>query len=204
MEAQQREHEAEQGGQHNQPSDGHRHDAYIFFIEVRAHFVDNIGEPHPPCHGSQKHGRIAYHLLCGMIGHHKGETCKQGYEEQHDEGVGKGHEKCRDEVVEQCALVFRRGRHAGLRLAAEHVEPEDEEHGTACKLHLEHVGCIADEVHHERHAQACHQSIQQIADCSPKTGHQAIKQTFAQGALYAKDTYGACRRRGYHTDKQTL
>ena len=110
----------------------------------------------------------------------------------YDDAVGiklVRYEERRDAVVHQGTLLVARLGHVLHRVAFEAVDSEHEEHQTAENLKIELVLGVAHKIHHKTHAQACKQSIYNVAACGTHTCYKPIPATLVECTLDAKDAY---------------
>ena len=75
--------------------------------------------------------------------------------------------------------------HVAGGVGAETDNAEGEKHQAAGDLEEEAVLCVVHHVHHETHAHAGDDGVDQVAQRRAHAGHHAIPATFVQGALYA-------------------
>ena len=158
-------------------------------IKLSPHLVDEPGETEPPEQGSEDDAEIAHTHFERHIRHHEGKLSEGGHEEKHDERIGERYEKRRYAVVHQCALLVARLVHVLHRVAFEAVDSEHEEHQTAENLKIELILGVAHKIHHKTHAQACKQSIYNVAACGTHTCYKPIPATLVECTLDAKDAY---------------
>ena len=158
-------------------------------IKLVPNLVDEPGESEPPQQRSEHDAQIAHAHLQRHIRHYEGKLGKGGHEEEHDERIGERYEKRRYTVVHQRALLVARLVHVLHRVTLEAVDSKHEEHQASENLKIELVLGVAHKIHHKTHAQACKQSIYNVAECGTHTCYKPIPATLVECTLDAKDAY---------------
>ena len=158
-------------------------------IKLIPNLVDEPGESEPPQQGSEDDAEIPYSHFYRHIRYDESKLREGGHEEEHDERIGECYEERRDAVVHQGTLLVARLVHVLHRVAFEAVDSEHEEHQTAENLKIELVLGVAHKIHHKTHAQACKQSIYNVAACGTHTCYKPIPATLVECTLDAKDAY---------------
>lgn len=158
-------------------------------IKLVPNLVDEPGESEPPQQGSEDDAEIPYSHFYRHIRYDESKLREGGHEEEHDERIGECYEERRDAIVHQGALLVARLVHVLHRVALETVDSEYEEHQTAENLKIELVLGVTHKIHYKTHAQACKQSIYNVAACGTHTCYKPIPATLVECTLDAKDAY---------------
>ena len=146
-------------------------------IKLVPNLVDEPGESEPPQQGSEDDAEIPYSHFYRHIRYDEGKLREGGHEEEHDERIGECYEERRDAIVHQGTLLVARLVHVLHRIALEAVDSEYEEHQTAENLKIKLVLGVTHKIHHKTHAQACKQSIYNVAECGTHTCYKPIPAT---------------------------
>ena len=186
----QRHHGVDDGRNQHDGADGAVETQDAAHTEVLLHAVNHVSQPEPPKHRAAHNGDVAHALPEEVAGYDKGEHVVEGDEEEDNQRVGERNEKRSREVVQQRALFRGYGAQALARVGAEEIQPEDEEHDAADEFHPEEVALVVDKVHHERHAEARDEGVDEIAQCRARAGDEAVVAPLLHGALYAQNAHG--------------
>ena len=175
-------------------------DANAVGVELGANLVHQPCEAPPPhqcaCHNTDK----AHHHFDGTLGQQtKGKLRIERHKEENNQRITQSHQKGRDAIVGQRALVLAGLSHVLRRVGAIGVEPEDEQHHTARYLQIETVGVVAHKIDHQTHAQPGDAGIDDVAQRGAAPRDEPIPPALVQRALHTEHTHRTHRRRGDDT-----
>ena len=170
-----RSHHDQQAEQAVQQADG-------IHFEARAQLVERSRQDEPPDNSAGQHASIADQLLYGMIRHDEAHTREESQEEEDYQGVAHRNGESREGVVpERSALAARLVGLGRFRVVG--IGSEQEEQYAAQYLEVEDRGGPLDEVHHEAHAQARRNGVDEVAHSSPAARGKAVPAAFVEGTL---------------------
>ena len=158
-------------------------------IKLAPDLVDEPGESEPPQQSSENDAQIAHTHFYRHIGNHKGKLGKRSHKEEYDERIAERNQERRNAVMQKRALLIARLVHILHRIALEAINTEYQQQDTSKNLKIELVLGIIYKIHHKTHAQACKQSIYNVAACGTHTCYKPIPATLVECTLDAKDAY---------------
>ena len=121
-----------------------------------------------------------------MIRYNKGKLRESGKKQEYYQRVGYRHEKRRDKIVYQrTLLVLLTLMNILAGVALEAVETEAEQQHATENLQKELILRRIYKLHHETHAKACKQCIEQVTGGRSETGNKAIPPALVKRTLYA-------------------
>ena len=137
-------------------------------VELRADAVHQPSQSPPPQQGTAHDAGKAHKHLERMVRQHEGELGVEGEEQEDNQRVGECHEERRPGIIPQRSLLLSRLMHLLRGITLIRVQAEAQQHDTTAHLQVESVLVVVDQVHHERHTEACEARIQDIADSSTR------------------------------------
>ena len=171
-------------------------------VEARAQTVERRRQDEPPDYRTCQHAYISDALLYRMIGHDEADTGKERQEEEDDERIADRNGKAREGIVpKRAAIAAWLMRLGWFRVVG--VGSEAEQQDAAQYLEIEDCRRPLDEVHHEAHAKARRNGVDEVAHSSPAARGKAVPAALVEGTLNGQHPdwshRSACHYSHHHT-----